>query len=270
MAQLWRQTMANGQDEKNTLPVLLVDDDKMYTLALKRFLQRKNVPVTVCHRLSDALGQDSPQFRAAVIDVYIEGDMDGLRLLQRLRHLQPELPVIVITGMVSDEVRSAVRRAGANFLLAKPFRLARLFRLLEQLLCRPVLEKSGPNCKDILLAHSGVRSDLLADLLAVAGYRVHRAKSAEEAVRSVEEIPLLKAIVLQEALEGGASLVVQRADSLCMHDHILVVGESGEVVPSHWLPKECPRVELPMGPDEFLAALRPLLFIAAEDECKAA
>ena len=262
--------MGSSLDDKSALPVLLVDDDKMYTLALKRFLQRKDIPVTVCHRLSDALGQESPQFRAAVIDVYIEGDMDGLRLLQRLRHLQPDIPVIVITGMVSDEVRSAVRRVGANFLLAKPFRLARLFRLLEELLCRPVLEKAGPDCKDILLAHSGVRADLLADLLAVAGYRVHRSASAEEGVRSLEEIPILKAIVLQEGLSGGASLVVQRADTLNLHEHILVVGESGEQVPTHWLPRDCTRVELPMGPDEFLATLRPLLLVPSTDETKAA
>ncbi len=262
--------MSSPTGDNAALPVLLVDDDKMYTLALKRFLQRKNVPVAVCHRLSDALGQDATHFRAAVLDVYIEGDMDGLRLLQRLRHLQPNLPVIVITGMVSDEVRNAVRLSGANYLLAKPFRLARLFRLLEELLCRPVLETAGPDCMDILLANSGTRADLLNDLLASAGYRVHRASTEEEAVRALEEIPILKGIVLQEGLPGGASLVVQRAASLNLHNNILVVGEAGEQVPRHWLPRDCPRVELPMGPDDFLAALRPLLVSPAEEESKAA
>ena len=246
-------------DENRDVPVLLVDDDKMYTLALKRFLQRKSIPVCVCHSPFDALDRDPSILRAAVLDVYIEGDMDGLKLLQKLRHLQEELPVIVITGMASDDVRVAVKEYRANYFLSKPFRLARIFKILDELLNTAAKPDSLCLEREILLAHGGQRSDLLLDFLSSAGYRVILARNDEEAIREIEERPLIAGVVLQESLPGGASLVAQRAKSLGFGDSVLVAADSGEIVPKHWRPKNCPRLELPVGPDEFLSVLRSLL-----------
>lgn len=115
-------------------PVLVVDDDKMYTLALRRFLQGRGTAVTVCHTARQALSLPPGTFRAAVVDVYLEGDKDGLRLVRRLLALQPDLPVIVISGCSDDEVRQAVQQSGAAHFITKPFRLGHLLTVLGHLI----------------------------------------------------------------------------------------------------------------------------------------
>jgi len=237
-------------------PVLLVDDDKMYTLALKRFLQRKGIPVTVCHRLADALVHDGVEFRAAILDVYVEGDKDGLRLVQRLRHLQPHLPVVVITGMASDEVRAAVRRVGADFLLAKPFRLAHLFEVLEEMLARDSSPLPSKKRHDVLVAFDGCRGTAIANLLEVEGLRVHRAVTAVEAVRALDERPNVRAIVVQESLAGGAALVAQRVENLGLTAMLVIGCEAGVDVPVHWRPAAGKRLSLPASPDEIIGIIR--------------
>ena len=125
---------APATDLRQEAPVLIVDDDKMYTLALRRFLQGRGVRVTVCNTAQQALTLPPGTYRAAVVDVYLEGDKDGLRLVRRLLTLQPDLPVIVISGCSDDDVRTAVQQSGAAHFITKPFRLGHLLTVLGHLL----------------------------------------------------------------------------------------------------------------------------------------
>ena len=121
------------ETEPESSPVLIVDDDRMYTLALRRYLKSRGIPSIVCHDISQALSLPAESYRAAVVDVFIQGDKDGLRLVRRLLSLQTNLPIIVISGNSSEDVRDSVLDAGASHFLAKPFRLSHLLTTLEHL-----------------------------------------------------------------------------------------------------------------------------------------
>lgn len=59
-------------------------------------------------------------------------DMDGIRVLERIRETRPGLPVIMLTGFNDAETAVKALRAGAADYLTKPFELKRLFDLLRQ------------------------------------------------------------------------------------------------------------------------------------------
>ena len=242
--------------------VLLVDDDKMYVLALKRHLERQGMNVLVCNSTRKALELDYRHLSAAVLDVYVDGDMDGLELLSRLRLSAPSLPAIMITGMNSDLVYGAARRAGADVLLSKPFRLARLAGLIETSIETPLAGRISEYKGEILIAHGGERGRLLSSLLTTEGYRTFLAATQTEAISELEERPCLRGVLLQESLPGGASLVSRRAEGLGLFRHILVLVENaggGPSVPEHWLPRGGLRLELPASPADISRSVSAVL-----------
>jgi two-component system C4-dicarboxylate transport response regulator DctD len=79
----------------------------------------------------------SQDFSAVITDVRMPL-MDGLELVSHLRQLDPELPIILVSG--SDEVssRAGARALGAFDFLPKPFDLFDLgCRVLSAIAARP-------------------------------------------------------------------------------------------------------------------------------------
>ena len=58
-------------------------------------------------------------------------NMDGIGLLKRARRYHPELPVLFITGVASEDI---IGEASPDGFLAKPFRISRLEELIENAL----------------------------------------------------------------------------------------------------------------------------------------
>jgi FixJ family two-component response regulator len=100
--------------------VFVVDDDPEVQDALRWLIESVNVSVETfdsAEGFVDTVGPDRPG--CLVLDVRMPG-MGGLRLLENLRALQFQLPVIVLTG--HGDVPLAVRamKAGAMDLIEKP------------------------------------------------------------------------------------------------------------------------------------------------------
>jgi DNA-binding NtrC family response regulator len=58
-------------------------------------------------------------------------NMDGIGLLKRARRYHPDLPVLFITGVASEDI---IGEASPDGFLAKPFRISRLEELIENAL----------------------------------------------------------------------------------------------------------------------------------------
>lgn len=79
----------------------------------------------------------SPEkFDLAIID-YSMPQMNGIRLAAELRKIQPELPVILISGSIQEEVKKQSRIVGANILLRKPYTRLELAHTLFSILTPP-------------------------------------------------------------------------------------------------------------------------------------
>lgn len=101
--------------------ILFVDDDDTLREANVQTLELAGLTVQPFASAQAALGVINPGFAGAVItDIRMPG-MDGLQFFERIRAIDPEIPVILITG--HGDVAMAVRalQEGAFDFLAKPF-----------------------------------------------------------------------------------------------------------------------------------------------------
>jgi len=57
----------------------------------------------------------------------------GLDILPGLKQIQPETPVVVITGFESEDAYSEARERGANAYLEKPIQLKKLGELIHEI-----------------------------------------------------------------------------------------------------------------------------------------
>lgn len=100
--------------------ILLVDDDPVNLFVLTRSLRVAGFATVSAANGETALKLlDAEEFDAVVSDVRMPR-MDGIELLQNIRAHFPSLPVILMTGLVEDDIREAASTWGATALFQKP------------------------------------------------------------------------------------------------------------------------------------------------------
>lgn len=106
--------------------VLVVDDEKMIRWSLKQRLESDGFRVTDAENGTSArehFQRDS--YEVALFDMRLP-DTDGMALLQEFHDIQPDTPVIIITGYSSLEGAVDAIKGGAADYLSKPFDLDEL------------------------------------------------------------------------------------------------------------------------------------------------
>jgi len=101
--------------------ILVADDDAVIREGLRRVLGREGYQVET--QPNGRLAMDRLQeasFDLLITDLKMPG-MSGLEVLQAVRVLQPEMPVILITGFAAVDNAVEVMKCGAADYLAKPF-----------------------------------------------------------------------------------------------------------------------------------------------------
>lgn len=114
--------------------VALVDDDDAFRLALAERLELDGLTVTSFSSAEAALRSVNERFGGVVVtDLRMPG-MDGRQLVERLIALDPDLPVVMMTGHGDiAEAVDAMKRGAYDF-LAKPFAPERLIETLRRAL----------------------------------------------------------------------------------------------------------------------------------------
>jgi two-component system C4-dicarboxylate transport response regulator DctD len=102
-------------------PVLFVDDEASMREAVTQWLGLAEFDTLVHDRASTAVDILSTDFPGILVtDLKMEG-IDGLELLRLSRQIDPELPVVVITGHGDVPIAVEAMRLGAYDFLEKPF-----------------------------------------------------------------------------------------------------------------------------------------------------
>ncbi len=120
-----------------TRPVLLVVDDEpdmcdTFVMVLEPMGYEVHAVVSGEAALA-ALGER--RFDLAITDFMMPG-LDGAQTLDAMKAVDPELPVIVVTGFVTEEVFAACTRHGAAAIVKKPFGVQELRELVARFLRR--------------------------------------------------------------------------------------------------------------------------------------
>ncbi|HEU5322452.1 MAG TPA: response regulator [Methylomirabilota bacterium] len=114
--------------------ILIIDDEPDLAATCERLLQRHGYRVMTAG--SYAAGQAALRtipLAMVIADVGLP-DGDGLDLVREARRLPGRLPVIVMSGRVSESGRRAALDAGADAYVPKPFRTADFAALVQKLL----------------------------------------------------------------------------------------------------------------------------------------
>jgi len=113
------------------LQVLVVDDEQSICLLLQDVLTRFGHTVVTCQDGESALAAAQERsFDLILLDIRMPG-MDGLEALRRLRRSQPEAMFVMITGYAKDDIIDQALQSGASACLCKPFSLAQVKKLLD-------------------------------------------------------------------------------------------------------------------------------------------
>ena len=100
--------------------LLLVDDDVTFCSVLSRALEKRGFGVTTAHSVAEALRaveDGAPEF--AVIDLKMP-DQSGLTLVSKLKALDEQTRIVVLTGYASIATAVEAIKLGAEYYLSKP------------------------------------------------------------------------------------------------------------------------------------------------------
>lgn len=101
--------------------LLIVDDEAVIRDGLKRILSGKAFAVETCSSGFSAIEiMQQREFDLIITDLKMPG-MSGMEVLKSVRTLQPDTPVILITGYASIDTAVEAMKNGASDYISKPF-----------------------------------------------------------------------------------------------------------------------------------------------------
>ena len=127
---------AGAASEGHGRHILYVDDDESQVFLIKRMLERWGYRVSAYleqREALDALLADAPSFDLVVTDFNMPG-LSGLEVARAIRDARPDLPVILISGYITDELRAQAEAVGVRELIAKPHEVEELRDTVHRLL----------------------------------------------------------------------------------------------------------------------------------------
>jgi CheY-like chemotaxis protein len=123
---------AAGRGER----VVYIDDDEVMRLMVGRLLERSGFQPT-CHQAASvalAAIRSQPDACDVVVTDFNMPELSGIDVAAALAALRPDLPVIISSGYISDELRASAAQCGVKALLAKENTFEELAGLILQVL----------------------------------------------------------------------------------------------------------------------------------------
>ncbi len=115
---------------------LVVDDEPAFGEMIRLILEEDGVQVKLAANGIEALRiirEELQSLSVVILDLRMPG-VDGLAVLEELRELAPQLPVLVTTGYAGPEEKQQALARGARRVLEKPYRVADLRQALQEVL----------------------------------------------------------------------------------------------------------------------------------------
>src|SRR6476620_7098840 len=116
--------------------ILIVDDEADISELVAGILQDEGFATRTARESDDALTQIAARRPNLVfLDIWLQGSrLDGLQLLNQIKALHPELPVVMISGHGNIETAVAAIKQGAYDFIEKPFKADRLVLVADRAL----------------------------------------------------------------------------------------------------------------------------------------
>ncbi|MEM3627940.1 MAG: response regulator [Candidatus Bathyarchaeia archaeon] len=112
--------------------ILVVDDDESIRKVLKAVLEDEGYAVDTAASGKEAVRKSYRKFyNLALIDIRLQ-DMEGVKLLQKLRDTVPKMRKIIITGYPTLQNAIEVLNRGADGYVVKPIEMKKLLATIKE------------------------------------------------------------------------------------------------------------------------------------------
>lgn len=133
--------------ECNGRKILILEDEAMIRSLIARMLRGNGFDVLESGSGEDAIGRfedavaDNDPFDLAIFDLTLPGNLDGRQVLEKCLEMQPSLKAIIASGYADEEVTTTFDPFQAVELLCKPYQMADLLGMVQNLLADSPPEK---------------------------------------------------------------------------------------------------------------------------------
>jgi len=161
--------------------VLIVDDDVEFADSLKDILDAEGHKTQTANNGLEAIVEvEDTAFDIILMDIKMPV-MNGVELLKRVKKLNTEIVVIMMTAFSVEDLINDAKEEGAFGVLHKPLDIKKLLEMIE-------LAKTGNGL--IMIADDDLNArDTLKDVFEEKGYSVSLASNSDEAIRMAKEEP---------------------------------------------------------------------------------
>ena len=136
--------------------ILIVDDKPDMLLLLKRILEEetKHTIVTTPDPQQAVMQFKKEYFDMVITDLKMP-KMDGIQLLETLKHLREDVAVVIMTAYATIETAIETTRKGAYDYITKPFQRERILMTVEKAMQWQAVLKENHNLRNALDAQKG-------------------------------------------------------------------------------------------------------------------
>jgi DNA-binding NtrC family response regulator len=177
--------------------ILLVDDDTTALELIRDLLEPHGIDVHMARSVAEGRERISRESYQAVVTDLKMPDADGIELLEHLRGVYPEVPVIMLTGHATVPSAVEALKKGAFDYLSKPVRIEELLMVLEK-----------------AISHERLKSDntFLRQELEKRDTYLYETRSSElaDVYATVESLAELNSTVLLRGESGTGKEVIAR------------------------------------------------------------
>ncbi len=123
---------------------LLAEDDKNLGVILKKYLEAKDIPVTLCPNGEEALKAfEGGGFNFCILDVMMPS-MDGFSLAKEIKKIDKRVPIIFLTAKTNQKDVIDGFKLGADDYITKPFSMDELLLRIHAVFNRTSMDIPAP------------------------------------------------------------------------------------------------------------------------------
>lgn len=138
------ETALNGGPKeitRNQIQILIVDDNRINQIVTRRILEKKQF---VCEVASDGkqaiIKTRSKNYDLILMDLNMPG-LNGLEATMEIRKFNGKVPVVALTAVEIEEIRTKIFSAGMNDIIVKPYDVEQLYQIIYRNLDLEVQEE---------------------------------------------------------------------------------------------------------------------------------
>jgi DNA-binding NtrC family response regulator len=135
--------LESAADQASREHLLYVDDDASLVYLVTCILERLSYRVTGCTDPMEALKifRSNPKAFDAVVSDFLMPGICGTEFAIKLLSIRPDIPILMVSGVIRPEEAAAVRSLGLPDLVLKPYAVDQFGKLIDDLFSRERLRR---------------------------------------------------------------------------------------------------------------------------------